>query len=91
MREIRNRVSIREEVASRTLSKQTIVVHLTTGHSLSLDGVSSQIWQLLSEGKNLREICHIVTEEYEVSREEFERDLLQLIGELEVNGLVIVD
>jgi hypothetical protein len=89
-RDLGIRVALAEEAAYRRLNEQTIVVHLGTGVAVSLDGVSSRIWELLSDGKNLRAICAIVTNEYEVSREEFERDLLEIIRKLEAGGLVVV-
>jgi len=38
------------------------------------------IWQLLGEGRTLAEICDVMMDEYEVARDEIERDVLSLVG-----------
>ena len=42
----------------------------------------------MGEGKTLAEICDLMLEEYEVSREELERDTLKLAQELAAQGLI---
>jgi hypothetical protein len=50
--------------------------------------VGARIWHRLGEGKTLAEICDIMIDEYDASREQIERDVMRLVEELGANGLV---
>ena len=65
------------------------MLDLAKGAYFGLDPVGARIWQLLAEGKALAEVCDAIVDEYDVSREEAERDLLALVAELMAQGLVV--
>lgn len=55
-----------------------------------LEKVGARLWQLLTEGRTLEESCRILLEEYEVKAEQLEQDLLELLEDMQKNGLVEV-
>jgi len=65
-----------------------VILDLATGTYFGLDPVGARIWELVGEGKSLGEVCEQMLEEYEVSREELEGDVLRLAEELAGRGLV---
>jgi hypothetical protein len=73
---------------ARSVGDETVILDLATGTYFGLDPVGARIWQLMGEGKTLAEICDLMLDEYEVSREELERDTLRLAEELAAQGLV---
>lgn len=85
-----DKVSIPPEVMARTVGDETVILDLASGTYFGLDPVGARIWELLGEGKTLAEVCDQMLEEFEVSREELERDILRLAQELADQGLVAV-
>jgi hypothetical protein len=83
-----DRVSIPPQVMARTVGDETVILDLASGTYFGLDSVGARIWELMCEGKTLAEICNRMLDEYEVSREELERDILRLAGELATQGLI---
>jgi hypothetical protein len=83
-----DKVSIPPQVMARTVGEETVILDLATGTYFGLDPVGARIWELLGEGKTLDEICDQMLEEYEVSREELERDTLKLAQDLAGQGLI---
>lgn len=83
-----DRVSIPAQVMARTVGDETVILDLASGTYFGLDPVGARIWGLMGESKTLAEICGQMLEEYEVSREELERDTLKLAQELATQGLI---
>lgn len=83
-----DKVSIPPQVMARTVGDETVILDLATGTYFGLDPVGARIWELMGEGSTLAEICDRMMEEYEVSREELERDTLKLAKDLAEQGLI---
>jgi hypothetical protein len=83
------RVKVSPEVIARQVGEENVMLDLAKGAYYGLDPVGARIWQLLEEGKALEEVCDAIMVEYEVSREDIERDLLALVDNLVANGLVV--
>jgi hypothetical protein len=81
-------ISIPPQVMTRTVGEEVVVLDLATGTYFGLDPVGARIWELMGEGKTLYEICDRMLQEYEVTREELERDTLRLAEELNGQGLI---
>ncbi|PYY08424.1 MAG: PqqD family protein, partial [Acidobacteria bacterium] len=61
-----------------------------SGVYLGLDSVGTRIWNLLQQHRVLQEVRDAMLQEYEVSADQCERDLLRLVGEMEQQGLAEV-
>ncbi len=83
-----DKMTIPPQVMAREVGDETIILDLASGTYFGLDPVGAWIWQLMSEDKTLAEICEVMLEEYEVSREQLERDTLRLAQELVEQGLI---
>ena len=83
-----DKVSIPPQVMARTVGDETVILDLASGTYFGLDPVGARIWELMGEGKTLAEICEQMLDEYEVSRDDLERDVLRLAQELTDQGLV---
>lgn len=86
--DLSNRFAIKPNAMARQLGEETVILDLESGTYFGLDPVGARIWQLMKEGKRLAEICEAMLEEYEVSREELERDALALAQDLEARSLI---
>jgi hypothetical protein len=83
-----DKVTIPAEVMARQVGEETVILDLASGTYFGLDSVGARIWQLLSEGRTQAEVCESMLAEYEVSRDEIERDLSELLDALVDKGLI---
>ncbi len=81
-------VRIADDVISRILEGEAVILGLATGTYFGLDAVGTRIWQLIEERGRVTEIMTGLVEEYEVEPEQCERDVLRLLGELKDRGLI---
>ena len=81
-------IIVSSKAVARQLGDEMVILHLGSGTYFGLDVVGARIWQLMGEGKSLNEICNIVLDEYEVSREDIERDIVALTKDLLAQDLV---
>jgi hypothetical protein len=77
-------------VMARTVGKETVILDLESGTYFGLDPVGARIWQLIGAGHSVSSICEVMVEEYEVSREALEHDVLALAQELVTRKLIDV-
>ena len=82
------KLTISPNAIARQVGDETVILHLGSGTYFGLESVGARIWQLIGEGKSLNEICDVVWDEYEVSREDLERDIAALIKDLLAQDLV---
>ena len=83
-----DRARIPPQVMARRVGEETVILDLASGTYFGLDSVGARIWQLMGEGKTLAEICDVIVEEYEVSRDDVESDIMSLVQELSSQGLI---
>jgi hypothetical protein len=85
-----DRMEIPPEVMTRTVGEEVVILNLATGTYFGLDPIGARIWELMTAGQTLDEICEAMLAEYEVTHEELERDVLRLAAELHEQQLVKV-
>ena len=81
-------VTIPPQVIARLAGDETVILDLASGTYYGLDPVGARIWQLMAEGKALASVCETLVDEFDVSRETLELDVLRLTKELCAKGLV---
>jgi hypothetical protein len=74
--------TIPSQVMARQVGNETVILDLGSGTYFGLDPVGARIWQLIGEGKTLAEICDTMLDEYEVTRDDLERDVVELADKL---------
>jgi hypothetical protein len=83
-----DKVTIPPNVLARGVGAETVILDLESGTYFGLDPVGARIWQLLSEGQSLADICAAIQSEYDVGAADAEKDLVTLVDELVAQGLV---
>ena len=83
-----NIVTIPSQVMARQVGDETVILDLASGTYYGLDPVGARIWQLITEGQTLAQVCETMLAEYEVAREDIERDVLALVQNLADKQLV---
>jgi len=85
-----HKATIPAEVMARQIGEETVILDLVNGGYFGLDAVGARIWELLAEGRTLGETCDAIVAEYEVRREDAERDLRALVADLCAKKLLSV-
>ena len=85
-----DKVTIPAQVMAREVGDETVILDLASGTYYGLDPVGARIWQLMSEGQTLTQVCEFMLAEYEVTREDIERDVFALVQTLLERKLVSV-
>jgi Coenzyme PQQ synthesis protein D (PqqD) len=78
-----------EEVASKVIDGEAIIINLANGVYYSMDKVGAIVWDLLQSGYTLEEVILAITDDYDVSREEAESNVRQLVEELLQENLIV--
>lgn len=71
-------------------SEGTVVLGFRDGMYFELNEVGARIWQLLQEPCSIQSILATLLEEYDVSSEQCEADILSLADQLLSRGLIEV-
>jgi hypothetical protein len=77
-----------EKVAWRTLDKDCILLHLTSGIYYTLNDVGTFLWESFDGKRRLQDIYEEMLDRYEVDPEVAKNDLFELIEDLMKEGLV---
>jgi len=83
-------VAIGADLVARDFNGQVVILNLESGAYFGLEQLGARIWALLEQGGPLRRVFDEIHQEYDVSPDTLERDLLRLVGELRTKGLVSV-
>ena len=81
-------LSISPHAVATHVGDETVILHLESGTYFGLDPVGARIWQLLGEGKALDAICEVLLNEYDVAREDLQRDTMDLVEDLLARDLI---
>jgi hypothetical protein len=79
-----------EDTASRIVDGEAVIVIPQKGVVTVLNETGSGIWQLLDGGNTVEDIINTISSEFNVSREEAEKDTLCFIEELIEKDMVVL-
>lgn len=82
------RVRVSDDVVSRELEGETVLLNLASGMYFGLDAVGTRIWQLLEAQHTLQVVFEKMLEEFDVEEATLRHDLLALVERLSTCGLV---
>jgi hypothetical protein len=69
---------------------ETVLMHMGTASYFTLNSTGTQIWDLLSKGVPLAEICEALVATYEVSAAQSTTSVLTLVAQLAAQHLLTV-
>jgi hypothetical protein len=81
--------SLSEDAVARMVGEETMLLDLASGTYFGLDSVGGRFWQLLEEGMTGVAARDAMLEEYEVSAEQIDADLNDLVAQLADKGLLL--
>jgi hypothetical protein len=79
-----------EELVSSDLDGETVMMSVKNGKYYGMDAIGSRIWALIKQPRSVADVCNILLEEFDVDREQCERDVLSFLNKLAEDNLVKV-
>ncbi len=83
-------IAVVSHQVSCDLSGESIVLELDSGVYYGLNEVAARVWTLAQSPVTLHAVVRTLLDEYDVAREQCERDVLGLVHELRERGLLDV-
>jgi hypothetical protein len=83
-----DRFNISKEVLSQEVNGETVLLDLHGETYFGLNDVGTRIWQLLQAEQTIAEALNTLSDEYDVSPEQLETDVSELLDKLTEAGLV---
>ena len=81
-------VVVSDAQVSTSLGDETVILGMRDGTYYGLDAVGSRVWALVASPRRVSELVQAITEEFDVSPDRCERDLIALLEELSARELV---
>ncbi len=75
---------------STELGGEAVILGVNEGEYFGLNEVGARIWSLVQSPITVAGICAAIVDEYEVSQDDCERDVLELLSDLSRKGLIDV-
>ncbi len=82
-------VASKNQVATE-LGGEVVILGVEVGKYFGLNEVGARVWSLVQQRIRVSAICEAVANDYDVDPAECERDVLELLTELEGKGLIDV-
>ncbi len=79
---------ISEDVVSRRMGEEMVLVHLRTNQIHTLNPTAARTWELLQGGHGVEEIKQILLGEFEVEAERVDREVKKLLIDLERSSII---
>ncbi len=83
-----SKIVIAKDVVSCDLQGETAILDMKNGVYYGLDEVGTSIWNLIQKPIKVENILKELLRTYDVGREECQRDLYDLLNEMDENGLL---
>ena len=82
------KLTVPQQVMSRLVGDETVLLDLASGLYFGLDGVGKLIWESVTEGHNLGAAVKAIVAEYDVDKGQAEADVLEFAAKLVERGLL---
>lgn len=79
-----------EDQVSALKDDEIMLMSIQNGRYYNLNRVSTRIWQLIEEPRKIAHVCDQMIEDFDVPRQDCQREVLQHIGQLVDEGLARV-
>lgn len=79
-----------EDVLFTSMGEDAVLLHVHRGDYYSLNKVGARLWVLADGTKTIDDLADMITEEFEISREQAEKDIIELSEQLANEELVKV-
>lgn len=92
MRQIKLHTTIlrNPELISTDVDGEKVMMSIVNGEYFGLDSVGSRIWELIENPIKVETLVELLTDEFDVSKEQCEMDTLEFLNELMEKNLLFI-
>lgn len=76
---------------SSSLKDEEVILNLASGTYYGLNAVGQRVWMLIQNPQTVGEICDELGEEFDVTRDRVEADVVTLLEEMHAEGLIRIE
>ena len=84
-------IDISSEVLTQEVGGETVILDLKSETYFGLDEVGTRIWQLLADQEDIQTITATMLNEYDVEEDQVEKDIQNLLTQLDEAGIVTLN
>jgi hypothetical protein len=81
-------IAVSKDQVSCDMGGETAILNSSSGIYFGLNGIGARVWELLQQPTSVKHVLAVLLEEYDVSTEQCERDLLVLLDQLAEKSLI---
>lgn len=85
---LKKKITFADTVFAQEVDGEMVLLDMESENYFGLDEVGTVIWQAIQEKEFLQEVIEMLLEQYEVTPEVLEKDLMVFVENLQKNGLV---
>ena len=85
------RIRIADDVVSRCVFGETVMLRLETEEYFGLNGVGTRLWELVRHGTTFDDAVAVLADEYDADRRLVEADVHAVLTSLLASELVVLD
>ena len=89
--ELSTRVKKSPNQVSCNLDGEVAILNLKSSLYFGLDAVGVAVWDKLSEPRQVSQICQVITDQFDVSEQRCQADVIVLLSELNKAGLIEIE
>lgn len=78
------------DVLFTSMGEDAVLLHVQRGDYYSLNKVGARLWVLVDGTKSIADLARLITEEFEISQDQAEKDISELAEQLAKEELVKV-
>ncbi len=78
------------EVLFTSMGEDAVLLHAQRGDYYSLNKVGARLWVLTDGCTTIADLARLITEEFDITQDQAEEDIIELASQLEKEGLVKV-
>jgi uncharacterized protein YrrD len=79
-----------DDVLFTSMGEDAVLLHVNRGDYYSLNKVGARLWVLADGSKSIADLAVLITDEFDISRDVAEQDIMEMAEQLEREGLVQV-
>ena len=81
-------IQLSKEAVHCDVEDEVVILCMNDGVYYGLNSVGAFIWNIIKKPKSVDEIHRAIIKEYDIGKEESERDLMELLNDLLNKGLI---
>lgn len=84
-------ISQSKDQVSTDLDNETVLMSIEQGNYYGMDQILSRIWAIIENPVKTSDLIEKLLEEYDISREDCEKDVLKVLNELAKENLLVIN